>query len=154
MSQPHTEQLERLRELQEAVRLRDVDLPPLEEDDSTPLQREQRRNASLTALVRELQDELARRAPVLAHVEYLKTERWRELREEALERADHACQICKSHDHLQVHHNTYERFGGDEIPSDLLVVCDGCHDIFHTLRRLVGGNFDDYLRSKIEATEA
>lgn len=31
---------------------------------------------------------------------------------------------------MQVHHITYERFGR-ELFKDLIVVCDGCHELLH-----------------------
>jgi hypothetical protein len=31
---------------------------------------------------------------------------------------------------LDVHHNTYERYG-DESTFDLVVLCDRCHELFH-----------------------
>src|SRR5262245_9907301 len=35
---------------------------------------------------------------------------------------------------LEVHHNTYERLG-NELPSDLIALCSGCHAIFEWARR-------------------
>jgi hypothetical protein len=32
--------------------------------------------------------------------------------------------------HLEVHHNTYERYG-DESTFDLIVLCEQCHELFH-----------------------
>lgn len=36
--------------------------------------------------------------------------------------------------HFDLHHLTYERAGGDELPEDLLVVCRNCHSAIHNGR--------------------
>jgi 5-methylcytosine-specific restriction endonuclease McrA len=77
-----------------------------------------------------------RRAQVSAlkampYSEYLKTEHWQETRRAALKRAKYRCQVCNTNDRsLHVHHRTYER-RGEEIASDLIVLCESCHGTFH-----------------------
>lgn len=61
---------------------------------------------------------------------YLQSDEWKAKREWALERGGRKCQICASEDHLDVHHNTYER-RGHEWPADLVVLCRECHELFH-----------------------
>lgn len=62
---------------------------------------------------------------------YLQSPEWQATRGAALKRARYACQLCKRTDTiLDVHHNTYER-RGQELASDLLVVCRGCHEKHH-----------------------
>lgn len=63
---------------------------------------------------------------------------WKRLRKVALERAGHTCQFemtvigsdgtpeiwcCQDREHLEIHHLTNARFGGQELPEDLLVLC-------------------------------
>lgn len=63
--------------------------------------------------------------------EYLKTPEWRRTRAATLERAGHRCSMDINHTKgLQVHHRTYDRRGA-ELPTDLVVVCEACHDLFH-----------------------
>lgn len=62
--------------------------------------------------------------------DYLQTAHWSVVREEALERAGHRCQLCGSQRRLEVHHRTYERLF-DELPEDLIVLCRHCHAKFH-----------------------
>lgn len=62
--------------------------------------------------------------------EYIKSDEWKRTRLWALDRADNKCQICSNKTSLQVHHNEYARIG-KELPSDLIVLCDKCHKLFH-----------------------
>ena len=61
---------------------------------------------------------------------YLKTYHWQDMRLQAMDRYYYRCAVCNSPDLLDVHHRTYER-RGNENPEDLIVLCRGCHDIFH-----------------------
>jgi len=36
---------------------------------------------------------------------------------------------------VEYHHLTYERVGGDELPTDLLPICRTCHQMIHVLER-------------------
>ena len=63
--------------------------------------------------------------------EYLKTREWQQRRSAALDYADDRCQICYSdRGRMHVHHRTYERVR-NERPSDLTVLCEHCHKLFH-----------------------
>jgi replicative DNA helicase len=62
--------------------------------------------------------------------EYLKSDRWKVIRQQALERAGFRCQVCNSPDGPEAHHRTYERLGA-ELPEDLTVLCNDCHALFH-----------------------
>lgn len=61
---------------------------------------------------------------------YLKTLRWRIVRERALQAAGRKCSECGTGDDLQVHHLTYAR-RGCEAPEDLAVMCRACHFAQH-----------------------
>lgn len=62
---------------------------------------------------------------------YLKTDHWRNLREKALTRFRSKCAVCNSAGNLEVHHRTYANLGNEE-PEDLTVLCDSCHELFHS----------------------
>jgi 5-methylcytosine-specific restriction endonuclease McrA len=63
--------------------------------------------------------------------EYLQTPEWQDRRRAALTRADRRCQVCnRSNRALHVHHRTYERRGA-ELETDLTVLCDQCHALYH-----------------------
>jgi hypothetical protein len=62
---------------------------------------------------------------------YLKTPEWRRTRAAALVRADDACSLDVTHtNNLEVHHRTYERIG-EELVTDLVVLCHSCHRLHH-----------------------
>lgn len=66
----------------------------------------------------------------MAYKDYLKTDHWKEVSRKAKMRADYKCQLCGYDKSLHVHHNDYSR-RGEELPSDLIVLCKTCHGKFH-----------------------
>jgi 5-methylcytosine-specific restriction endonuclease McrA len=72
------------------------------------------------------QNELRR----MPYADYLQTPEWRETRQGALKRAGFKCQTCAAGGQMHVHHRTYAR-RGCEHNSDLIVLCAGCHQLFH-----------------------
>lgn len=63
-------------------------------------------------------------------------------RKAALERAGGRCEMlllngerCPKTAKLTVHHRTYSRFGGKELPTDLVVLCKGHHDKYESIHR-------------------
>ena len=68
--------------------------------------------------------------------EYLLTPEWQERRKQQLRSAGYRCQVCNTNGTaLNVHHRTYER-RGCEYYKDLLVLCQSCHELFHSEGRL------------------
>jgi hypothetical protein len=81
---------------------------------------------------------LAERAAELAampYPDYLQTPEWQERRKVMLKLAGYRCRVCNADKLLHVHHRTYERRGNEQ-PGDLIVLCDGCHKLFHDNRKL------------------
>lgn len=67
--------------------------------------------------------------------DYLKTEHWKKIKKEALERADFKCQLCNKRNlPLHVHHNNYENLGHEK-PSDIIVLCKTCHEKHHDINQ-------------------
>ena len=67
------------------------------------------------------------------YIEYLSSDEWKELRNDALEWASYRCAICykpQPPHSLHVHHRTYDRVGNEDL-SDLTVLCVDCHILFH-----------------------
>lgn len=64
---------------------------------------------------------------------YLDSPLWRERRRLIMQRARGRCEVCGRHAAYAIHHLTYVR-AGRELPSDLVAVCDRCHDDYHNTR--------------------
>lgn len=62
---------------------------------------------------------------------YLLSPQWQTLRRVVLARAGGICEHCRSAKATQIHHKTYDRLG-NELPDDLLAVCDACHGALHS----------------------
>ena len=58
---------------------------------------------------------------------YLRSPKWKKLREKVLERDEHQCRTCASSDELHVCHRTFERIYHEKL-SDLITLCRPCHD--------------------------
>ncbi len=75
----------------------------------------------------------------LPYTEYLKTQYWGARRLFALKRAQYRCQVCNASDKpLNVHHRSYERLG-EERNTDIIVLCQPCHEMFHKNGKLATG---------------
>jgi len=73
--------------------------------------------------------------PDAAYDRFITSPEWQVIRANAVRRAGKICQACASPFRLQVHHITYKRFGGDELPEDLMVLCEPCHMAHHGIRK-------------------
>ena len=69
------------------------------------------------------------------YLSYLTTDEWKVRRVTAIERAGGACQICNGTKSLQAHHRTYANFG-NEHDGDLTVLCNLCHGLFTSHKRM------------------
>jgi 5-methylcytosine-specific restriction endonuclease McrA len=67
---------------------------------------------------------------MLDYQTYISSPEWREKATEAKRRAGYSCVLCACTGSLEVHHRTYERLG-NELPSDLVVLCWRCHRRHH-----------------------
>lgn len=66
----------------------------------------------------------------MPYKEYLESDHWKQTRDYQLKRAKFRCQLCNLSGKLNVHHRTYER-RGEELNSDLIVLCESCHKLHH-----------------------
>ena len=67
--------------------------------------------------------------------DYYLSDTWKAKRKFILERDDSECRLCGSSMGLQVHHKTYERFGGEELETDLITLCEKCHTLATLVNR-------------------
>lgn len=65
-------------------------------------------------------------------IEYMKSAKWKLLKEQRLTIADNKCEYCGSKHNLHLHHETYERLTVEEI-EDLKILCSVCHTKIHNL---------------------
>ena len=61
---------------------------------------------------------------------YLASDAWGARRSIVLARARSICECCEYYSATQVHHKIYERIG-QELDTDLMAVCNFCHDLLH-----------------------
>ncbi len=66
----------------------------------------------------------------MTYREYINSTEWFVLRRVKLDQAEHRCQLCNAAGTLHVHHRTYERLGQEKL-TDLVVLCEKCHERFH-----------------------
>lgn len=82
----------------------------------------------------------------MSNTDYWKTPEWAQIRKCILSRDGHACKICNSPAHLQVHHRTYKNPHGREEPIDLVTICERCHMLFHESLKLRNNQSKKHLR--------
>jgi formylmethanofuran dehydrogenase subunit E len=66
---------------------------------------------------------------------YIQSPEWKAKADRAKYIMGYRCQVCYSSRNIEAHHRTYERLG-NEWPTDITVLCDDCHELFHNHRRL------------------
>ena len=62
---------------------------------------------------------------------FLYSTAWARIKLDLFEIRGRACEICGKDKVIHVHHLTYDRYGGDEEPEDLIILCARCHMIEH-----------------------
>lgn len=73
------------------------------------------------------------RPPDSEYNEYLESQHWQDVRKEAL-REYTECLLCGyTSDYLEVHHVRYTTLGREDVDNDLIVLCDDCHNLLHSL---------------------
>lgn len=83
--------------------------------------------------LREIEDRL-KQLKSMPYNEYLQTPEWDKRRKRAYWKADYKCQLCGVKDNgLNTHHNSKEAYKrrGEELDSDLIVLCNTCNTNFH-----------------------
>lgn len=77
--------------------------------------------------------------------EFYKSEKWEKIRQFLFSIRGKECETCKSKRNIQVHHLTYERFGGDELPEDLQILCSKHHREVHGIKNVKKSGRPQYL---------
>ena len=74
----------------------------------------------------------------IAHREYLKSATWKDIREEVLKRDNYICQKCHKPG-SDVHHKTYKNWTNEKL-EDLITLCRGCHEQWHSTQKATRKN--------------
>jgi 5-methylcytosine-specific restriction endonuclease McrA len=69
------------------------------------------------------------------YLAYLDSDQWMLIRRLKLEEARGKCEVCSSDKLLQVHHRDYSRLFNERL-EDLTVLCDRCHELYETNKRM------------------
>ena len=66
----------------------------------------------------------------------LKDRRWKKLANKIRKRDNYTCQLCGSHEHLQVHHKKYIKniLAWEYDESNLITLCSECHKKIHNIK--------------------
>lgn len=64
--------------------------------------------------------------------DYLRSDEWRKLRQQVIDRDGGECVICGNRDNLHVHHLNYKE-GIDEDGANLVTLCQECHHKVHEI---------------------
>lgn len=78
---------------------------------------------------------------MIDYYEYIQSPEWKKKRDVCLAYWDNRCAICFSPDNLHVHHRTYDRLGHEQF-TDLIVLCDDCHALYHGKTRMGAVSID------------
>lgn len=65
--------------------------------------------------------------------EYLKSEHWKEVRDERLKIDKRKCYLCGRASALNVHHLRYNTLGHENVEHDLVSLCYKCHSMLHRI---------------------
>lgn len=63
--------------------------------------------------------------------DFINSKEWGIIRGKLFNIRGKKCEMCGNEDDIQVHHVSYKRFGGNELMSDLCVLCKPCHMEIH-----------------------
>lgn len=70
---------------------------------------------------------------------YIQSPAWAKKRAQYWATVERCCQACRLTQDLHVHHMTYDRFKNEHL-SDLIGLCQYCHELVHAHHRKVGGD--------------
>lgn len=76
-----------------------------------------------------------------AYQRHLESEKWKSLRRRVWDRCGGVCEGCAERTAVELHHLTYARLG-HELLTDLVALCEGCHDRAHRWTVFQGNSFE------------
>ena len=69
------------------------------------------------------------------HTKFLASKEWAVIRCDIFTVRGGKCEYCGSKRSLQIHHISYDNFGGNEEPEDLVILCSSCHMLEHGITK-------------------
>jgi 5-methylcytosine-specific restriction endonuclease McrA len=84
--------------------------------------------------------------------DYLLSPEWKSKREKVLVFWGHRCALCNSPIRVEVHHRTYDRMG-QELMTDLIPLCDKCHERHSIFMRRGVEHISGVLQRVVESIE-
>jgi 5-methylcytosine-specific restriction endonuclease McrA len=82
------------------------------------------------------------------YYQYINGPEWKARRARHLLTYKKRCQACHRTQDIQVHHRTYDRMG-DELDTDLAVLCQRCHGLVHELHDTVAFSTLDWATNTV-----
>lgn len=97
-----------------------------------------------------MKKEKIRELKEMKYEDFLQTDYWKMVSEQARINAHFKCQLCGCKDKkLNVHHNTYEHRGEEfKHMEDLVCLCEDCHNYYH-MKKQIG----EYIKEKRKEIE-
>lgn len=106
-----------------------------------------------------MKNETIKKLKKMKYKDYLQTDYWKMVSEQARIKAHNKCQLCGCSDKkLNVHHNTYEHIGEEfKHMEDLVCLCEDCHNYFHSKKQILDEKEKDekvidYLKKRLKET--
>lgn len=84
---------------------------------------------------------------------YIKSVLWRKRKFAYYKTHKKECVVCRSDHRISLHHMTYERLG-DELDSDLVSLCWGCHANYHEQHGVQGDSIEKTMKFIVDEQEA
>lgn len=93
----------------------------------------------------------------MKYEDFLQTDYWKMVSEQARINAHYKCQLCGCNDKkLNVHHNTYEHRGEEfKHMEDLVCLCEDCHNFYHLKDEILerAKTLDEKFRGYVQKTD-
>jgi 5-methylcytosine-specific restriction endonuclease McrA len=63
----------------------------------------------------------------------LENREYEDLRERVLRRDGWRCQFCGSRRNLEVHHQQFRSYSGEDVAENFITLCTSCHSAIHSI---------------------
>lgn len=63
--------------------------------------------------------------------DFMRSEQWLQMKRAIIRKRGRKCEMCGALSLLELHHKNYDMEPGKEKETDLLLICDKCHNSLH-----------------------